>query len=92
MFLSANEAPPVDPRPWYEQALDVIPAVLQYQQQRDITKLNTKLIEQGKNPVSGSLLAPTVNFGLSPEMTQLVTIGVVGGLAVLVYRSMKRRR
>lgn len=76
---------------WTDKIMSIIPQALQYQQQRDLIKLNAELIKQGKPPIAAGQLAPQVNFGVSPEIQRLLMWGAIGLGAYAVARLVMRR-
>ena len=66
---------------WGSQMFDLAGKYLQYDQQRQILKLNITRAEKGLPPIDSSALAPTVNIGASPGVTQLGYLAV-GGLVL----------
>lgn len=103
MYLSENPADstitinPLDSsqsyeKPWYQGLYDIIPAALQYDQQRKLMDLNAKLIAQGKEPVSGEFLAAQVNVGMAKSSQQIALLAVSGAILVGVLFAMRGGR
>lgn len=94
MYLSEDVttvAPAPAEKPWYQGVFDIIPAALQYQQQRDLLKANTELLKAGLQPISPSTIAPQVNVGVSSDLQKMMMFGLVGLLAVGLFAGMRRR-
>ncbi len=68
-----------------------VPAFLQVKTQNDLMNINIKRAEQGLPPIDSSSLAPTVNVGVSPGVTQMGYIAI-GGLMLFGLVSMMKKR
>lgn len=68
-----------------------VPAFLQIKSQNDLMSINIKRAEQGLKPIDSSSLAPTMNVGVSPGVTQMGYIAI-GGLMLFGLVSMLKKR
>lgn len=81
----------------FNQLLDTVkqnyPAYLQYSMQKDLIAMNIERAKQGLAPIDSSMVAPTVNVGVSSDIQRLVQFGLFGFLAIgaLVVMTRKKR-
>ena len=89
---------------WWMNAIDAVKqagvAYLQYDAQKDIIALQTKRIEQGKEPLDTSVLAPTVRVqaDIPPDIKrEIALLGqgamtwlMIGGVGLVAWMMLKR--
>ncbi len=77
---------------WGKTIADAAKSLLAYKSQSDLVNMNIKRAEQGLPPIDSSTLAPTVNVGISPQVTQLAYVAVGGLLLFGLFSAFKSAR
>ena len=61
----------------------ILASIVSYRQSEKILDVNLQRAKQGLPPINAESVAPTVNFGVSSSVTNLILMGV--GILALVY-------
>jgi len=89
-----GEANPAQSDPlstWGNTMLDLAKGFMQYDTQRELLKVNLARAEQGLDPISGSMVAPQVNVGVSADLQKLGVVAVGGLIVVGLVAAMRRK-
>lgn len=77
---------------WGAQIAEIAKGLISYRSQEKLLDANIRLAEQGRDPITGAMVAPQVNVGLSPQVQSVAMLAVAGLVGVGLLAAFAKAR